>query len=104
MSNRPSFDAWTKASTTRSRLSPRAALAGAARVEVPGAELVPVALDEERAAAGAVGRLPADVVGVAGVDVLEADVERLLPRPRQRRRRRRRQVVHLEVGVERGEV
>src|SRR5688500_8077468 len=47
-----------------------------ARVELPAAELIPVALDEQRAAGRAPGAGPGRIVHVAGVNVAEPVTQR----------------------------
>ena len=45
--------------------------------EIPRGELVPVAADERRAAAVAIGALPRAVVDIAGVHVTQARLDRI---------------------------
>jgi hypothetical protein len=76
----------------------------AVRGEIPLREIVPVAADEGRAAAVAIGALARAIVDIAGIDVTQTRFHRDAPRRLQRRRRRRRRVRHLPVGMKGGEV
>src|SRR5258706_9091916 len=55
--------------------------------EIPRSEIVPVAADEDIAAAVAIGALAYAVVDVAGIHVTKASLERDAPRPLERLRR-----------------
>ena len=76
----------------------------AARVEVVGGDLVPVALDQRGFAVRAEGGAARAVVNVAGVNVMQAGIECDLARALQRRGRRGGQIVELPVGMKGGEV
>ena len=73
-------------------------------IEAPGCDGVPVAANQPRPAALAIGALASLVVNIAGIDVTQARLQRDLPRPPQRGRRRGCDIPHFPVGVERGEM
>lgn len=62
------------------------------RIEMPCGDVVPVAADEHRAAAGTVGGLTGGIVNIAGVDIVKAGIDGDLPCHAQRSRRRWRAV------------
>src|SRR5262249_5322223 len=74
------------------------------RGQMPSAELVPVASDQQRLAAVAIGALAFRVANVAGADVTQTGLDADAARHAQRRWRRRRLVAHLPVGMKGGEV
>src|SRR5215471_18167833 len=65
-----------------------AEIAGTARRHVIAADVVPITHHEGLLAARTIGRAAGFVMHVAGVDVVQARVERNFSRARQRRRRR----------------
>lgn len=76
----------------------------AAGVEAVGADGIPVAFDDDLAAARAVGGAAVRVVDVAGVDVVQAGIEREAAGVGEGGGRRGRELVELVVGMEGGEV
>src|SRR6185369_16571881 len=80
------------------------AFCAAVAVELIPSQLIPVALNEQRAALGTVRALSGDVVDVADVGELDAGRERLFAGTVERFGRRSRLVLHAEVGMKRGEM
>jgi hypothetical protein len=71
---------------------------------MPSRDVIPIAADQQCAAAVTKSRLPVRIVNVAGIDVAKAGTARDLLRRAQGFRRRRRAVHHFPVRMKRREV
>lgn len=79
-------------------------LAATIRSQVPPAQRVARAFDQQAATRGAGGGLPPDVIDIAGVDMVDARSEGLPASPGQYRGRSGGDIHHFEVRVEGGQV